>query len=110
MCAVLRPIHLTPRLDGAILPQCSLQALPAALNRELGINQRTVATSRNRQAVEDLETGPREPHSSILTMAEEAMLVAFRPYMALALGGCPYALRYLSRILARSALHRCLER
>jgi transposase-like protein len=53
------------------------------LSRELGINPKTVAKWRKRAAVEDMETGPTEPRSTVLTEAEEAMVVAFRsPYTA----------------------------
>ncbi len=37
------------------------QALIAELSRELGINPKTVAKWRRRQAVEDHKTGPKEP-------------------------------------------------
>jgi hypothetical protein len=54
-------------------PQASL----ATLSRELGINPKTVAKWRKRATVEDLKTGPEAPHSTTLTEAEEAMVVAF---------------------------------
>jgi len=54
------------------------QASLATLSRELGINPKTVAKWRNRTTVEDLKTGPKAPHSTTLTEAEEAMVVAFR--------------------------------
>ena len=54
------------------------QASLAALSKELGVNAKTVAKWRKRASVEDLKTGPREPRSTVLTEAEEAMIVAFR--------------------------------
>ena len=52
------------------------QASLATLSRELGINPKTVAKWRKRATVEDLKTGPKASHSTTLTEAEEAMVVA----------------------------------
>jgi transposase-like protein len=54
------------------------QASLSTLSRELGINPKTVAKWRKRATVEDLKTGPKAPHSTTLTHAEEAAAVAFR--------------------------------
>ena len=54
------------------------QASLAQLSRELGINPKTVAKWRKPLTVEDMKTGPTEPRSTVLTEAEEAMIVAFR--------------------------------
>ena len=43
----------------------------------MGINPKTVAKWRKRATVEDKKTGPKEPQSTVLTEAEEAMIVAF---------------------------------
>ncbi|RZK37389.1 MAG: IS481 family transposase, partial [Hymenobacter sp.] len=51
--------------------QRSQASLPA-LSRELGINPKTVAKWRKRATVEDQKTGPKAPHSTTLTQAEEA--------------------------------------
>jgi len=53
-------------------------ALLAQLSRELGINPKSVAKWRTRATVEDMRTGPTEPQSTVLTEAEEAIVVAFR--------------------------------
>ena len=50
----------------------------ATLSRELGINPKTVSKWRKRTTVEDLKTGPRAPRSTVLTQAEEAMIIASR--------------------------------
>ena len=47
------------------------QASLATLSRELGINPKTVAKWRKRATVEDLKTGPKAPHSTTLSEAEE---------------------------------------
>jgi hypothetical protein len=57
-----------------------------------------------------MKTGPKEPRSSVLTGAEEAMIVAFRRLTLLPLDDCLYALQPSIPHLSRSALHRCLQR
>ena len=86
------------------------QASLAQLSRELGINPKTVAKWGKRATVEDLKTGPKEPRSTVLTEAEEAMIVAFRRHTLLPLDDCLYALQPSIPHLTRSALHRCLQR
>lgn len=86
------------------------QASLSALSRELEINPETVAKWRKRTTVEDLKTGPKTPHSTTLSEAEEAMVVGFRRHTLLPLGNCLYALRPSIPHLTRSALHRCLQR
>jgi len=85
------------------------QASLATLSRELGINPKTVAKWRKRATVEDLKTGPKAPHSTTLSEAEEAMVVAFRRHTSLPLDDCLYALQPSIPQLTRSALHRCLR-
>ena len=86
------------------------QASLATLSRDLGINSKTVAEWRKRTSVEDMKTGPKEPLSTILTEAEEAMVIAFRRHTLLPLDDCLYALQPTIPHLTRSALHRCLQR
>ena len=86
------------------------QASLAALSRDLGINPKTVAKWRKRATVEDLKTGPKAPHSTTLSEAEEAAVVAFRRHTLLPLDDCLYALQLSIPRLTRSALHRCLQR
>jgi len=59
--------------------------------------------------VEDLQTGPKEPRSTVLTKAEEAMIVAFRQHTLL-LDDRLYALQPSIPHLTQLALHRCLQR
>ena len=82
----------------------------AQLSRELGINPKTVAKWRKRVTVEDMKTGPTDPRSTVLSEAEEAMIVAFRKHTLLPLDDCLYALQPSIPHLTRSALHRCLQR
>lgn len=75
-----------------------------------GINQKTVAKWKKRGSVADLPTGPKEPKSTVLTLAEEAVIVAFRRHTLLPLDDCLYALQATIPRLTRSSLHRCLQR
>jgi transposase-like protein len=61
--------------------QESLRALAA----RYGINQKTVAKWKKRSSVADLPTGPKEPKSTVLTIEEEAIAVAFRRHTLLPL-------------------------
>jgi transposase InsO family protein len=74
------------------------------------INFKTVAKWRNRTTVEDAPMGPRRPHSTVLTMEQEAMIIAFRQHTLLPLDDCLYALQASIPHLTRSGLHRCLQR
>ena len=80
------------------------QASRAELSLELGINPKTVAKWRKRATVEDLKTGPKEPCPTVLTEAEEAMIVAFRRHTLLPLEDCLHALQPSIPHLTRSAL------
>jgi len=86
------------------------QASRLTLSREFGINPKTVAKWRKRATVEDLKTGPKAPHFTTLTQAEEAAVVLFRRHTLLPLDDCLYALQPSIPHLTRSALHRCLQR
>lgn len=75
-----------------------------------GINQKTVAKWKKRASVADLPTGPKERRSSVLSLEEEAVIVAFRKHTLLPLDDCLYALQPTIPRLTRSSLHRCLQR
>ena len=81
-----------------------------ALAKRYGINQKTVAKWKKRASVADLPTGPREPRSTVLSVEEEAIIVAFRKHTLLPLDDCLYALQPTIPRLTRSSLHRCLQR
>ena len=86
------------------------QTLTAALSREFAINPKAVAKWRKRETVEDHKTCPKDPRSTVLSEAEEAMVVAFRLHTLLPLDDCLYALQPSIPHLTRSALRRCLQR
>jgi len=47
------------------------------LSKRYGINQKTVAKWKKRGSVADLPTGPKDPKSTVLSIEEEAIIVAF---------------------------------
>jgi transposase InsO family protein len=80
------------------------------LAKRYGINQKTVAKWKRRTSVADLPTGPQEPRSTVLSVEDEAIIVAFRRHTLLPLDDCLYALQASIPHLTRSSLHRCLQR
>ena len=80
------------------------------LSKRYGINQKTVAKWKKRTSLIDLPTGPKDPHSTTLSLEEEAVIVAFRRHTLLPLDDCLYALQPTISHLTRSSLHRCLQR
>ena len=80
------------------------------LAKRYGINQKTVRKWKGRGSVADLPTGPKEPRSTVLSIEEEAVVVAFRRHTLLPLDDCLYALQATLPHLTRSSLHRCLQR
>jgi transposase InsO family protein len=81
-----------------------------SLAKRYGINPKTVAKWKKRSSVVDLPTGPRDAGSTVLTVEEEAVIVAFRRLTLLPLDDCLYALQSTIPHLTRSSLHRCLQR
>lgn len=81
-----------------------------SLARRYGINQKTVAKWKKRNSVGDLPTGPKEAKSTVLSVEDEAIVVAFRRHTLLPLDDCLYALQATIPHLTRSSLHRCLQR
>jgi len=86
------------------------QASIAALSQLYGIKPKTVMKWRKRSSVEDRQTGPTAPRSTVLTAAEEAIVVAFRRHTLLPLDDCLWSLQATIPHLTRSSLHRCLKR
>ena len=75
-----------------------------------GINPKTVAKWKKRTSVVDLPTGPTEAKSTVLSVEDEAIIVAFRQHTLLPIDDCLYALQATIPHLSRSSLHRCLQR
>ena len=57
-----------------------------------------------------MPTGPKDAKSTLLSIEEEAIIVAFRRHTLLPLDDCLYALQATIPHLTRSSLHRCLQR
>ena len=81
-----------------------------ALSQRYGINPKTVEKWRKRDFVHDAPMGPKVVRSKSLSLAEEAIVVAFRVYTQLPLDDCLYSLQEIIPHLSRSSLHRCLQR
>ena len=89
--------------------QHSQESLRALAGR-YGINPKTVAKWKKRSSAADLPTGPKEPRSTVLSVEDEGVIVAFRKHTLLPLDDCLYALQATIPHLTRSSLHRCLQR
>src|SRR5690606_28412073 len=97
----------TPRLRAEL--QAS-QESTRSLAARYGLNPKTVAKWRKRTTTADAPMGPKSPRSTVLTPADEAIVVAFRQKTLLPLDDVPGCLRDTIPNLSRSALHRCLQR
>src|SRR4051812_28284536 len=110
-CAVGQVLHGSARTTAAVRRaiQNSQESL-RVLARRHGINPKTVAKWKKRTSAADRPTGPKAPRSTVLTLEEEAVIVAFRRHTLLPLDDCLYALQPTIPHLTRSSLHRCLPR
>ena len=97
----------TPRVRAELQ---AAQESTRALAARHGLNPKTVAKWRARTGTADAPMGPRRPRSTVLTEAEEAIVVEFRRRTLLPLVDVLGCLREAIPALSRSALHRCLER
>ena len=59
-----------------------------ALARRCSISPTTVQKWRQREVVTDRPLGPTEPHSSVLGIEQQALIVAFRCHSLLPLDDC----------------------
>ncbi len=89
--------------------QARQESVRAAAKR-YGISPTTLQKWRSRQTSTDARMGPKEPRSSVLSLEDEAVIVAFRRHTLLPLDDCLYALQPSLPHLTRSSLHRCLQR
>jgi len=82
-----------------------------SLAARYGVNaKKTVKKWRSRTTMAGAPMGPKTPKSTVLTPAEEAIVVAFRQKTLLPLDDVLGCLSYTIPNLSRSALHRCLQR
>ena len=97
----------TPRIRAEL--QASKESA-RALAARYGLNAKTVRKWRKRTTTADEPMGPKTPKSTVLTPAEEAIVVAFRQKTSLPLDDVLGCLKDAIPNLSRSALHRCLQR
>jgi hypothetical protein len=81
-----------------------------SLAARYGLNPKTVKKWRERTTTVDAPMGPKAPKSTVLTPAEEAIVVAFRQKTLLPLDDVLGCLKDTIPNLGRSALHRYLQR
>jgi transposase InsO family protein len=86
------------------------KATAKELSERYGLNPKTVAKWKKRTFVHDAPMGPKDPRSTVLSVEEEAIAVAFRKHTLLPLDDCLYALQTTIPHLTRSSLHRCYRR
>src|ERR1700744_6285142 len=104
-------LHGSATTTHAIRAAIQRSAAPLkALAAQYGLNQKTVAKWRKRSFVHDAPMGPKALRSTVLSIEEEAVVVAFRRHTLLPLDDCLYALQATIPHLTRSSLHRFLER
>ena len=74
-------LHGSARTTAAVhrAIQHSQESLRVLAKRH-GINPKTVAKWKKRPSVQDERTGPKRPRSTVLSLEEEAIIVAFRRY------------------------------
>lgn len=101
---------LVPAIDGVIFShQQHSQESPIALSKRHGINPKTVGKRKKRTSVNDLPPGPKDAHSTVPSIEDEAIIVAFRKHTLLPLDDYLYAVQATIPHLTRSSLHRCLQ-
>lgn len=98
--------RITPRVRAKFE---AAQAGSRALAARYDLNPKTVLKWRRREGIADAPMGPR-PRSTVLTEAEEAVVVEFRRRTLLPLNDVLGCLKDQISTLTRSALHRCLVR
>src|SRR3954453_14947506 len=97
----------TPRVRAELQ---AAQAPSRALAARYGLNPKTVLKWRKRPTTADAPMGPSRRRSTVLTEAEEAIVVEFRRRTLLPLDDVLGCLREALPKLTRSALHRGLAR
>ena len=104
-------LHGSARTTAAVRRaiQHSQESLRVLAKRH-GINPKTVAKWKKRPSVQDERTGPKEPRSTVLSIEEEAIVIAFRRHTLLPLDDCLYVSQATVPHLTRSSLHRCFQR
>ena len=87
-----------PRRQRQSVERYNIVGEPEGAAKRYGINPKTVAKWKKRGSVADLPTGPKDAASTVLSIEEEAVIVAFRRHTLLPLDDCLYALQPTIRI------------
>ena len=74
------------------------------------VNPKTIIKWKKRDDTKDLPMGPKKIKSTVLSEAEEEVIVTFRKLTELPLDDVLYSLQETIPHLTRSSLHRCLKR
>lgn len=101
-------LHACARTTEAV--RRTIQNSLKTLSKRYGVNPKTIAKWKKRQAIQDAAMGPKEARSTVLSLEEEAICIAFRKHTLLALDDCFYALQSSIPKLTRSSLHRVFVR
>ena len=67
------------------------------------MNPKTIAKWKRRGSVADQRTGPKQPRSTVLSVEDEAVIVAFRRHTLLPLDDCLYGKRCLDPTFQQAA-------
>src|SRR3982750_2215214 len=103
-CAMGQVLHGSARTTAAVRRAIQhRQESLRVLARRHGINPKTVAKWKKRTSAADRPPGPKAPRSTVLTLEEEAVIVAFRRHTLLPLDDCLYALQPTIPHLTRSS-------
>ncbi len=82
-------LHASARTTAAL--RRAIQHSQESLTRlaaRCDLNPKTVAKWKERPYVHDAPMGPKQPHSTVLTKEEEALIVTFRRHTLLPLDDC----------------------
>jgi hypothetical protein len=80
------------------------------LAKRHGVNRKTIAKWKARESIYDERMGPKNPRPRLLTLKDEAIILAYRWRTRLALDDAHLRLKRLMPKLSRSMLYRCLKR
>jgi transposase len=97
----------TPRVREAIQESDEKNTV---LAKRHNVSRNTIAKWKARESTSDERMGQKNPRPKVLTLKDEAIILAYRWRTRLSLDDCLERLRRLMPQLSRSALHRCLER
>ena len=107
---MIRKLHPCARTNATLRRQIQESSeTNKALAARLGRNVKTISKWRSRTTTSDARNGAR-PVSTVLSAAEEALIVVFRKHARFPLDICLAHLKPSIPTLSRSALHRCLKR